>query len=177
MKLDFPSLSSRLKDLKDLDINFVKSGWDRLHGLPGGKHIFSRAVGRVAPYSGSIPFVVEELSAGYSRISLVESGPIRNHLGSIHAIALANLAELSGNLALAYGMPSDARFIVTELKMEYLKKARGRIEARCQTAIPSSSDRRSYEIEVEIFDANQSLVSRCLLTSLVGPRKAKVHGS
>lgn len=173
MKLDFSALRSRVKDV---DLNLIKRGWDQLNRLPGGKVLFSRAVGRVAPYSGSIPFVVEELSAGYACISLVESRPVRNHLRSIHAIALANLAELSGNLALSYGMPDDARFIVTELKMEYLKKARGRIEARCHAPVPSSNETRSYEITVEIFDASETLVSRCLLTSLVGPRKRTGDG-
>lgn len=173
MNLDFSAIRGLVQN-PSLDL--VKAGWDRLHRLPGGKVLFSRAVGRFAPYSGSIPFLVEELGPGRARISLHESRRVQNHLQSIHAIALANLAELAGNLALLYAMPPGARFIVTELKMEYLQKARGRIEARCIAPIPSSNERRAYEIPVEIFDGQGTLVTRCQITSLVGPKKRASDG-
>ena len=63
---------------------------------------------------------------------------VRNHLDCVHAIALANLAELAGNVALAYSLPDDARFIVSGMEIEYLKKARGMITAIGESPVPRS---------------------------------------
>lgn len=152
-------------------INAIRSSWDRLVKLPGGRRLFSKAVGTAAPYTGTIAAQVLELRAGYCRVSLRDRRKVRNHLRSVHAIALANLGEMCGNVALAYSMPDDARFIVAGLSMEYLKKARGTIIAECHSPIPETSERREYDVVVEMRDGGGELVCRCTLQSLVGPKR------
>ena len=120
----------------------VKLGWDNLTKFPGGKTAFSRLLGKAAPYTGSMNFKVEELRDGYSRVLLRDQRSTRNHLKCVHAIALANLAEVTANAAMAYSMPSDTRFIVAGMEIEYLKKARGNIVATAQCPVPDSSERR-----------------------------------
>ena len=95
---------------------------------------------------------------------------VRNHLDCVHAIALANLAELAGNIALAYSMPADARFIVSGMKIEYLKKARGTITAVGEPPIPKTADRAQYDVPVTLRDASGEDVCKVVLHSLVGPK-------
>src|SRR5688572_27801127 len=102
--------------------NFIREAWDRLSVLPGGKRVFSRLIGVAAPYSGTIGAQVVELRRGFARTELADRRSVRNHIDCIHAIALANLVELTGNVAVAYTLPDDARFIVAGMTMEYLKK-------------------------------------------------------
>jgi O6-methylguanine-DNA--protein-cysteine methyltransferase len=52
--------------------NFVRDVWNRLEGIPGGKLLYSRVVGRLAPYTGTMGAVVQELSDGYSRVTLAD---------------------------------------------------------------------------------------------------------
>ena len=106
-----------LPDLNDPSKNLVREAWDRLAGLPGGKWAFSKAIGRIAPYSGTIGAVVEELRPGFASVSLEDRPGVRNHLDCVHAIALVNLAEIAGNLALSYALEPDARFIVAGLSI------------------------------------------------------------
>src|SRR5690606_24011588 len=106
---------------------WIREGWQRASRVPGGRLVFSRLLGVAIPYTGSIGAEVVVLEPGYAKVQLDERRAIRNHLNSIHAIALANLGELTGNLALVSALPDDARFIVTKLAIEYKKKARGRI--------------------------------------------------
>jgi uncharacterized protein (TIGR00369 family) len=152
------------------NVNMVREGWDRLHVIPGGKQAFSYAVGKYAPYTGNIGAIVEDLGMGHSKVRMKEKRWLRNHLKSIHAVALVNLAELAGNIALSYSMPDDARFIVTEINIKYLKKARGSIYATCQCPIPESNNREEFEVPVEIYNTKNELLCKATLTSLVGPK-------
>lgn len=149
----------------------IRTAWDGLSPLPGGRRLFSRVVGRAAPYTGTMGAEVVELSRGRSKVVLRDRRAVRNHLRSVHAIALANLAELTGNVALAYSLPDDARFIVAGLSIEYLKKARGKITGTCELEPITSSDRRQYEVVVEMRDESGEMVARSHLDTLVGPRK------
>lgn len=151
--------------------NFIRSAWDRLNGLPGGRLLFSRLVGMAAPYSGSVGAQVEELGRDHSKVRLRDRRAVRNHLACVHAIALANLAELTGNLALAYSLPDDARFIVAGMTLEYVKKARGTITGTCDHPMPRSRDRREYEVPVVMRNAEGQTVARATLRTLVGPKK------
>jgi len=150
--------------------NILRQGWDLLSGMPGGRMLFSRLVGRMAPYTGSIHASVTVLRAGYAEVEMQDRRGVRNHLDCIHAIALANLAELAGNLALAYSLPDDACFIVSGIEIEYTKKARGRITAIGETPIPRTSARAQYDVPVTLRDASGDEVARAVLHSLVGPK-------
>ena len=150
--------------------NLIKQAWDLMSGLPGGKHLFSRLVGAMAPYTGTIHASVTVLRAGYAEVQLADRRAVRNHLDCVHAIALANLAELAGNVALAYSLPDDARFIVSGLEIEYMKKARGTITAVGEPPVPRSNARAAFDVPVTLRDASGDEVAHAILHSLVGPK-------
>lgn len=156
--------------LLDVQRNLIREAYDRLSPLPGGKKMFSRLVGLLAPYTGSIGAEVVEVSKGYARVRLTDRRALRNHLDCVHAIALANLAELTGNLALSYSMPDDARFIVAGMEIEYIKKARGPIVGECECEIPESSEKREYPTPVRMLNRDGVVVATATLRTLVGPK-------
>ena len=149
----------------------IRSSWDFLSGIPGGKSMFSRLVGRMAPYTGTIHPHVTVLRTGFAEVTMKDTRAVRNHLDCVHAIALANLAELAGNVALFYSMPDDARFIVSGMEIEYTKKARGTITATGESPVPRTSERAAYDVTVTLRDASGEQVARAVLHSLVGPKK------
>jgi acyl-coenzyme A thioesterase PaaI-like protein len=150
--------------------NVVRDAWDGLARVPGGARVFSRMLGLAAPYTGTIPVRVEDLRLGHARVTLRDCREVRNHLSCIHAVALVNLAELTGNLAVVYSLPNDARFIVAGLSTEYLKKARGTITATSDIDPIRTSERREYAVPVEMRDASGEVVARASLRTLVGPK-------
>lgn len=163
---------ARLPGLPGLDgeRNLVRDAWHVLHAMPGGKALFSRLLGRMAPYSGSIGATVVSLRPGRAEVHMADRPRLRNHLESLHAVALVNLAELAGNLALAYSLPDDARFIVSGIEIEYLKKARGEIAAIGECRVPRSNARATYDVAVSLRDAGGAEVATAVLRSLVGPK-------
>ena len=149
----------------------IRSMWKLFSKLPDGKLLFSKPIGKAAPYTGTIGAEVVDMSPGYAKLQMKDRRKVRNHLNSVHAIALMNLAEATTGLAMSAGLPDGARGILKGLRMEYLKKARGLLTAECRTEVSDSLERRELEIEGEICDQSGVVVARAVATWVVGPLK------
>ena len=131
--------------------------------------MFGLILGRKVPYTGTIRARVEELTPGYAKVRMADRRKLRNHLRSIHAIALANLGELATGLAMMAALPADARGIPMEIKIEFLKKARGEITAEAQCSLPDVSERHEHPAEALLFDEEGDKVARFSARWMVGP--------
>lgn len=134
--------------------------WRRLSPKPGGAWLFNRLMGRMVPYTGALGARVIELAPGRAVCVLRDRRGVRNHLASIHAVALANLSELCSGTAMLTALPPGTRGIVTRLEIDYLKKARGTITARSAVSVPEVTGTMEMFPEAELFDAEGALVAR-----------------
>jgi len=137
----------------------LRASWRRLSKLPGGKTLFSLLVGWMTPYSGTIGARVAELEPGCCRVTLRDRRRVRNHLASVHAMALANLAEMTSGLAVLVGLPAGVQGIVTGFSISYLKKARGLLTAECRVSGLNVTSEQEYEAPVSITDTQGDVVA------------------
>jgi uncharacterized protein (TIGR00369 family) len=151
--------------------SLIRKQWETWSTRPAGKRIFSLLLGRLVPYTGSMGATVEEIRPGYARATLRDRRRVRNHLRSVHAVALLNLAELATGLSLNYALPAGARSILRGLSMEYVKKARGTLTAEATAPVFDDTAERDLVLETVIRDQAGDVVATAKAHWLIGPRK------
>jgi uncharacterized protein (TIGR00369 family) len=145
--------------------------WQRCEGLPFGKAHFSRVVCWKAPYFGTISPRFEELRPGFARVSMKKRRGVQNHIGTVHAIAMCNLAELAAGTMTEVSIPAAMRWLPKGMQVEYLKKAETGVEATATLAEVGEGPGREVPVTVEIRDAAGVVVCRAVITMWVSPRR------
>lgn len=145
--------------------------WQCLTRWPGGTWLFSRALGLTVPYTGTLGARVRLLTPGHCRVTLRERRRVRNHLHSVHAMALANLGEMVTGLALMNSLPDRTRGILTGISVDYLKKARGTLSAECICDIPDDNTAGEQSVTGTIRDSAGDTVATVQARWLIGPEK------
>jgi acyl-coenzyme A thioesterase PaaI-like protein len=145
------------------------NAWRQLSPLPGGRWLFTQLVKRMIPYTGSVSPRVETLEPGFARISIRQRRRLEQHLGSIHAIALMNVAEFASGAAMTTALPPGYRGIVTKISIEYFKKARGTVTAESRPNLPELSVEGEHDFISEITDQQGDLIARATVRWRLGP--------
>ena len=160
------------------DAHLIVKAWSKLKDSAVKRKFFNFMLGRIVPYSGNIKAEVIELGNGEVTIIMKDRRAVRNHLKSIHAIALANLGELASGLAMFSKVSNNTRAIVVDLEIKYLKKARGRLTATGRANPPSMIDEPIKSVvEAEIKDAVGDLVATLKVHWLLAPAIYKINTS
>jgi len=144
----------------------------RFGGSALGRWFFSRIVCQQAPYFGSISPTIVVLEPGKCVATIPHRKRVQNHIGTVHAIALCNLAELTAGVGTDISIPASMRWIPKGMTVRYLKKATG---TQTGTAtIPAVRDEHSAEdlvVKVEVRDPGGDVVFDAAITMYVSPKK------
>ena len=151
----------------------VLSLYRRITRWPAGGWTFSRLICLKAPYFATIAPRFVALEPGRCEVRMRDRRRVRNHIGTVHAIALCNLAELSAGVMTDATIPADMRWIPRGMNVEYLKKAVGTLHgiATPETAARTSNDGYEWPVAVQVTDAAGEAVFRARVTMWVSPRK------
>ncbi len=144
--------------------------YQRLSAWPLGRQVFSRLVAAKAPYFKTIRPLITHLSPGRCSVVVKDRKRVRNHLNTVHAIVMCNMAELAGGLALEAATPVNLRWIPRKMTVEYLKKAKGTLTGTSE--IPA--DRITpgdVIVPVEVKNPSGETVFRAKITMYVTPKK------
>jgi len=146
--------------------------WQRLSGKPAGKWLFSRVVCWKAPYFGSIRPAFVELRPGYGEVRMRKRRAVLNHIGTVHAIAICNVAELAAGTMTEVTIPATHRWIPKGMTVEYVGKAESDLRAMAVIdPIPEFGAAIELPVRVTVVDAADQPVFRAVITMWVSPKK------
>ncbi|PHR58900.1 MAG: DUF4442 domain-containing protein [Arcobacter sp.] len=143
-----------------MSIQKVFSFWKYFSNIPLGKAFFSYLIRFVNPYTGSLGACIDVLEKGHAQVLLKDKKKNRNHLNSIHAIALTNLGEFTSGIAVLGSLEPNIRGIVKHISIEFLKKARGTLRAVCKCELPKINKDTEFMVYADIFDVQGECVAK-----------------
>ena len=148
--------------------------YQRITRWPAGHWLFSRAVCFKAPYFASISPRVTVLEPGRCEARIRQHRRISNHIGTVHAIAMCNLAELAGGLMVDASLPADMRWIPKGMEVKYQAKALGVLNAVATPESPIVSATEGYDLPVivRVTDSKGVEVFQASIAMWVSPKKA-----
>ena len=152
-------------------MNQALTMWTKLQNKPMGKWLFARAVCWKAPYFGTIAPSFEELRPGYARVSLKKRRAVENHIGTVHAIAACNLAELGAGTMMEASLPASMRWLPKGMNVRYLKKCETDLIAECCATDIVEGPARDVIVSVDMKDTHGNLVVHADINMYVSPRK------
>jgi acyl-coenzyme A thioesterase PaaI-like protein len=117
-----------------------------------GPEAFSQAVGQIAPYFASIDPEMVELKPGYAEMRLKNQKKVHNHLGTVHAIAMCNAAELVGGMTTDVSIPAGAIWIPQGMTVAYLAKAKTDLKVVCDASEVDFSQPGEVIVPVAAYD-------------------------
>jgi acyl-coenzyme A thioesterase PaaI-like protein len=152
--------------------NFTLSMWQRLSTKPAGKWLFSRLVCWKAPYFSTIRPRFVALRPGYCEVQIRKRRRVLNHIGTVHAIAICNMAEIAGGTMTDVTVPSGFRWIPKGMTVEYLAKAQTDLTATARIEpLPDFDQAMELPVTVAVKDSAETLVFRAVITMWVSPKK------
>ena len=140
---------------------------------PAGHWLFSRAICFKAPYFGTIGPRIVSLEPNRCEVRIADRRRVHNHIGTVHAIALCNLAELAAGVMTDATLPASMRWIPKGMTVEYLKKATGTMHGVATPEVPVVESASGYELPVTVIVKNDAgeAVFRASISMWVSPRK------
>jgi acyl-coenzyme A thioesterase PaaI-like protein len=154
--------------------NTALMAWRRLSPQPGGRWLFSRIVCLKAPYFGSIRPTFVDLQPGRCELRIRNRRSVRNHLGTVNAIAMCCMAELAAGTMIDATLPPTHRWIPRGMTVEYLKKAATdlRAVAEFESELRFGETAAEIPVIVHVMNAQDEVVFRAKIRMWVSPRRA-----
>ncbi len=88
--------------------------------------------GKTVKFVGTAGAKVEELSDNRCVVTLKNRKRIQNHIGSVHAVANALIAETATGFVVGMNVPDSAVPVIKTMKLDYVKRSAGDMKAEAQ---------------------------------------------
>jgi acyl-coenzyme A thioesterase PaaI-like protein len=126
------------------------TAWRRLQRVPLGRWLFTRAVCLRAPYFASLSPLILEIEPDHVTARVRKRRKVKNHIGTVHALACANLCELCAGVLMEAAIPAHRRWIPRGMNIEYLAKAATDVTATARLPETRWEDGEDVPVDVSV---------------------------
>lgn len=107
--------------------------WTRLSRIPLGSRLFTRLFTIKTPYAATIRPQFAVLEPNRVELVVRDRRRVRNHVGTVHAVALCNGLETAAGTLAEVTVPRDRRWIPKGMEVAYAAKAVGDVRCVAET--------------------------------------------
>lgn len=131
---------------------------------------FTRAVTESAPYFSTISPLFLDLKPGYAEVKFPNTRSVQNHLGTVHAIAMCNAAELVAGMMTDVSIPDSHRWIPIEMTVKYLAKAKTDLRAVAYGDDIDWTVIGEIRVPISIYNTEEKEVFSAVITMKISPK-------
>lgn len=136
-----------------------------------GNEQYADAISHLAPYFGTISPRFRCLRPGYCALQIPNTNAVHNHLGTMHAIAMCNGAELAAGLTTDVSIPTGNRWIPVEMNVKYLALAKSEVLVVCDGEAIDWNTVGQIPVPISITDTNKVEVLHATIVMKISPIK------
>lgn len=141
-----------------------------LQKYPMANFIFMKVLCKKAPYFSTIKPELISYSEGKIEIKIKNRKSVHNHIGTVHAIAMCNLAELCGGLTVDSVLPKNWRWIPKGMAVDYISMATTDLVGFCVLE-KESINLGDNKVEVDVFNDKKEQVFKATINMYVSEKK------
>jgi len=142
-----------------------------LSGLPQGKRLFSTLFSQKAPYFASIHLQVREMGKNRAVVVIPKRRSVHNHIGTVHAIAVANGLEAAMGLLAEATTPKGYRWLPKGMSIDYLALSDSDITCVAETTDEDWANAPDVPVKVSATRADGTVVVDGTIRIWVTPKK------
>nr|WP_320190414.1 hotdog fold domain-containing protein [uncultured Desulfobacter sp.] len=138
-----------------------------------GNEAFTQIVTEYAPYFKTINPIFNEVRPYYAEAFFPNTREVQNHLGSVHAIAMCNAAELVAGTMIEVSISEELRWIPKAMSVKYLAKAKTDLRAVSDGRNIKLDEEGEGEVEVPVivYDTDQQVVFTASITMKISKKR------
>ena len=149
------------------------AAWKKLSGTAFGRWLFTRIVCFKAPYFSTISPVFDALEPGRATARMRKRRKVQNHIGTVHAIAMANLCEIVAGTLTEVSIPGSMRWLPRGMQINYVAKATTNLRAEGTFPEFVEGEAQDVVVPVRVIDTDDNVVVTADITMYLSPRPTR----
>jgi len=89
----------------------------------------SLVLGRIVRFVGTAGLTIEEMTPSRVVVAVKNKGAVQNHIGGVHAAAMALVAETASGFVVGMNVPDSAVPVIKTMHIDFVKRAKGSLRA------------------------------------------------
>jgi len=136
------------------------------------------AVGTAVKFVGTAKVEILEMTPTCLRVRIRNRKRVQIHIGSVHAAAMALLAESATGLVVGMSVPDNRVPVIKSMKVDYVRRAKGDLEAvatltQDDVARILSTEKGDITVPVKVTDSEGREPIQCEMIWAWTPKRAK----
>lgn len=138
--------------------------------------LLSKVIGRVVRFAGTAGTRVEKLTPNECIIVMRNKKKVQNHIGSVHAAAMALMAESATGFITGLTVPDSRILVVRNMDLEYIRRATGDMKAVAsfsdeQVDYIKNTEKGDIEVPVVVTDSTGTETVKARMVWAWTPKK------